>query len=760
MIARGVDPIFTRDRKPRTAIGITGEGKVIAVTVDGGQPSYGISDGMNLVEMAETMVSLGAVVALSLDGGGSTMMAVKRFGEANVKIVNRPSDGGERIIANAILFATRAERQPDVGEVRVVPQRLTIYKDTAYTFQVKLTDQSFHPLDPGQFRVLWGVKNGAIGRIDASGKFRSGRVASEGQIYAAVGDAVGSADIRVVEDVYALQLTETGVVPVENGTTHQFNIVAYDVDGTPIVIENGSATWHVEGDIGTIDAEGRFTAKADGQGEGVVTAIVGEKIASVRVIVGMRDKVIDDFEHGEVERYRISGYVGGQGGNLEISDEQFKSGKRSLKVTYTYKYWTQYNGTINIIPRKVDKNGNDISEKYMTTIRPKKFGMWVYGDGKAPWLRVILTDGNGQNRTYDLASRINWTGWRYVDVTIPGDVPLPISLNYFYMVETVQSRQKSDYGGTVYFDDIRFVYADDEDFKPPTFVNFQPSKPTVYAPDVDIGVTITDDRSGIDRESVRLYLDEQEVAYQVVDDKPLSLTIRYAARGLAEGKHTVRVTARDNAGNVATPYVRTFDVDLKAQTDPPSVSDLLPLDGNRLKTPTPRISAKIQDERAGVKAEDITFYINGVPHRPTHYDETSGIAYLIPHKLTVGAHHIVVDAKNRAGIAVDRLVKFAPLAGALGVTFTWNGQDRSVTMRKGDVEAVVWIDRPTAKVNGEDVALTLAPKLIGGSTYVPLRFMKSIFPFDEALERQYPNGALEATFTVEPSPEPKDRATM
>src|SRR5687768_2961116 len=51
---------------PRTAPGVTAEGEVVMVTVDGRSEDSG---GLDLVELAEMMISLGAVSALNLDGG-------------------------------------------------------------------------------------------------------------------------------------------------------------------------------------------------------------------------------------------------------------------------------------------------------------------------------------------------------------------------------------------------------------------------------------------------------------------------------------------------------------------------------------------------------------------------------------------------------------------------------------------------------------------------------------------------------------------
>ncbi len=80
---------------PRTAFGIDAQGRYIILVADGRQKFY--SDGLTLTELAFTMQKLGAIDAMNLDGGGSTVMAVRG------KVVNRPSDGRERSVSNALL---------------------------------------------------------------------------------------------------------------------------------------------------------------------------------------------------------------------------------------------------------------------------------------------------------------------------------------------------------------------------------------------------------------------------------------------------------------------------------------------------------------------------------------------------------------------------------------------------------------------------------------------------------------------------------
>jgi hypothetical protein len=86
----------TFSREPRTAVGVSADGRtVIMVTVDGRRAT---SHGGTLTEMAELIVELGAFRAINLDGGGSTTMVRhgrRRRGEP-------PLRGWEREVINHI----------------------------------------------------------------------------------------------------------------------------------------------------------------------------------------------------------------------------------------------------------------------------------------------------------------------------------------------------------------------------------------------------------------------------------------------------------------------------------------------------------------------------------------------------------------------------------------------------------------------------------------------------------------------------------
>lgn len=102
---------FYIQRHPRTAVGITEEGKIWLITIDGRNAQ---AQGMSLEELQKMFRWLGASDLLNLDGGGSTTLYIRPdLGGKKVSheegIVNYPTDNhkfdhrGVRSVANAVI---------------------------------------------------------------------------------------------------------------------------------------------------------------------------------------------------------------------------------------------------------------------------------------------------------------------------------------------------------------------------------------------------------------------------------------------------------------------------------------------------------------------------------------------------------------------------------------------------------------------------------------------------------------------------------
>lgn len=92
---------FSKTRHPRTAVGIADGGrKLVLVVVDGRKA--GVASGMSLTELAELMLTFGCESALNLDGGGSSQMTMRDPETGKLEVMNTPSDGRERAVANVL----------------------------------------------------------------------------------------------------------------------------------------------------------------------------------------------------------------------------------------------------------------------------------------------------------------------------------------------------------------------------------------------------------------------------------------------------------------------------------------------------------------------------------------------------------------------------------------------------------------------------------------------------------------------------------
>ena len=154
-------------RTARTAVATNADGSnAYFVTVDSGLSG---SSGITLTEFASYLKSIGAYNAINLDGGGSTTMAARKYGDALPTLVNRPSTGYERKVS-AILEAVSTAPY-GVGTYAVVSQKQagSVPVDSTIGFKVdKVMDQYYNtlPIDQTKLKLI-SVSNG-VGKIESN----------------------------------------------------------------------------------------------------------------------------------------------------------------------------------------------------------------------------------------------------------------------------------------------------------------------------------------------------------------------------------------------------------------------------------------------------------------------------------------------------------------------------------------------------------------------------------------------------------------
>ena len=208
---------YYTSRASRTAVGITAEGKVVMMVLDGRQEPF--SAGGSMEEIAQIMLEAGCVEAVNLDGGGSTTYLSKPEGSDKLQLVNRPSDGYARSVATSLVAISTAKSSNEFEYANITADYdyLTIGTSLQMTANGVSNTGNAAPLPEG---ATWKVSNTKIGTITADGVFtalKNGEV--DVQLVDAEGNVVGYKTLRVVVPD-ALSFTKTNItaifgVPVE-----------------------------------------------------------------------------------------------------------------------------------------------------------------------------------------------------------------------------------------------------------------------------------------------------------------------------------------------------------------------------------------------------------------------------------------------------------------------------------------------------------------------------------------------------------------
>jgi hypothetical protein len=188
-------PAIADERHPRTAIGIRADGGVVLATVDGRRSGYSL--GVTNAELATVLASQGATDAINLDGGGSTAMAVRQPGDLGVSIVNRPSDGGERVLPNALVVYSAAPTGP-LAYLHLRSSTSSIYTNGTVDFTLKGQDAAYNGVVVTPSQAAWSI-TGAGGTFDANGRF-SATTPGSGTVTATLNGVTATAQVSVLAD--------------------------------------------------------------------------------------------------------------------------------------------------------------------------------------------------------------------------------------------------------------------------------------------------------------------------------------------------------------------------------------------------------------------------------------------------------------------------------------------------------------------------------------------------------------------------------
>ena len=502
---------------PRTAVGQRADGSLVFYTIDGRKSGHSI--GASMSQVAARLIELGCETALCLDGGGSTTLSITEPDELAAKTVNKPSEGSERAVTNHIFLVADNEPSGRLSHFYVSADYDYVLAGSKVNISAAAVDTNFIPMEKRY--DLWASDGELDGNVLTTPS-RGGDIT----VTAVSGSKHGETTVHAIKTPDSVSIrNSSGTVlkelTVSPGSTTALTAAAV-YSHLPLKADPEAFTWTVEGNIGTIDQQGRFTAATPGTG--TITASAGGQSATVNVTVSkMALKTVEDFESGNTI-FNALGY----GANFERvnGSEYVRLGRGAGKMSYTLNLY------------------NDTGTGYVSEMRFKNpvsvspyslLNFWVYGDNSGNTLSLLYSDGTKSGLKAQVAT-LDFSGWKQVSVNLNSvreleglavDCEVDISLN-------TDGRY-----GAIYLDQMVLSYNGVVDNAVPT-VTMTPSGTFLTA-------TISDAVDGVlPKSAVSVTWDgrEQDFTYNTATGV-LSTPV------ISDGRpHRVTITAKDASGNI------------------------------------------------------------------------------------------------------------------------------------------------------------------------------------------------------------------
>lgn len=433
-------------RHPRTAMGLSKDQETLTLVAVEGR--YGNYRGMTQSELANLMLEFGAYTAVNLDGGGSTTLAYQAPAMSAPILVNRPSDGSERLVANGFGISDQNPAS-NLASIDILPSSGPYLPGVPIQLTLKGTDSYGHPTpvtsykyDTSGVNVRW--KNGAA-IPETSGLLT---------IHVASGEIEATKTLWIDGPIQALSSMQTKMILAPN---QKLNLADYLA---PLIGKNNEgitrtldpADWNLSviGGVGSLRGT-QFTASAL-PGAGGITISYENARLTIPVWVGVQEKLVhplDDLTAFSVEQpfyvkqFPTRTSITDPDNYVDVSGEMaegVESGTKSLALRYDFAHTSENRSADLLMGDKGIKLG----------FRPDGISFWCYGDGQGALLKIKISDGYGKN-FYLPITRISFTGWQKVSVTLPETIQGPVTVKRLYLYE---DRPESRYTGIVRFDKL------------------------------------------------------------------------------------------------------------------------------------------------------------------------------------------------------------------------------------------------------------------------------------------------------------------
>jgi len=419
--------IVPSGRQPRSAVGTSRDGRtMILMTVDGRSHSIGASHN----ELAGLMRSFGAYHAMHLDGGGSATIAAQNA-DGQLHVLNRPSDGGQRRVINALGVFDDAPEGP-VADLSASLGVDRIVVGVPMHAQV-------HGLDSWGNRVAINNENLLFFSVDQQGGVWNNQhflAVREGEHHLQVWYEGFITNFTVTAyELAELQIRPAAVNILEEGRT-ALSFAGVSTYGDPVPIPSVARLTVTPTDLGYFDGN---TFIATRSGAGFISATVGSTYAHIPVSVGGFARSIN-MHNQTANRTEFLGIPASVEGFVATQNVH---GRLTHRLDYTFTETRQTQAAYLTFNPPLTIEGEPIALR-----------LDVLGDGSSHWLRARVRDGNGTHHNIDFTRNADFTDWTSLIAYLP-DAPAPFTLDRIYMV-TLSAEETSHH--RVFFSNLEALY--------------------------------------------------------------------------------------------------------------------------------------------------------------------------------------------------------------------------------------------------------------------------------------------------------------
>lgn len=426
----------------RTAVGVNRDGTEIYVVAIDGRASD--SRGQTIQELAQLMIDLGAYNAVNLDGGGSTTMLARPAGATDLELLNRPSDGSERLVANSLVFFSSAAADA-ATEVQVAPTAdggEAVFPGLNRTLTATGLDANLAGAAvAGSFTVGEGLE---VRSQDGASAVVTGTAHGTRDVsFTSDAGIVGTTQLRVLGELDRIEGSRSVVSFLETDEQTTFRLTGFDGDGSAAPIEVSDVT---------VTAGPEVSVEPSGTDAYTIRPLVESGATTMRfdvaghrfeaaVTIGLAEDVVLDFSDAADWSYETARTTG----SLTAAPGEGPDGQNALAMTHDFTTSTATRGMYAIAPEPVELPG-----------QPRAVTMWVNGDGSGAWPRLQVRSAGATAATNLDGPTITWEGWRKVEFTVPAGTAYPLT---FERIRIMETRSTATYEGALQFADLGIVYA-------------------------------------------------------------------------------------------------------------------------------------------------------------------------------------------------------------------------------------------------------------------------------------------------------------